>query len=541
MTKETHPVDEFKTDVVLVVKGAGEQREDEHLNTFLRGFWPAVTSLDGTATMNQVVDELKDYEPSPHNKEKDTHKHLTEIRAKYKGTEKRVWVKESYWEAETIPSGALGNLSKEWRMASFAFASLFQEIIFKRNTKTLKEWRLTSRLDEFLLGSAPGTRMVDFIGNYLSYLVLFLLVFLPFSAALASGFGFKGVLLVFVAAAVWALAPALEISRNQILRYKNNILENLPGLPGWLLIGLIVLLISDPLGYIRILLLLLALQVALLLSRRFLWKYRKFANTDVDMADYYAYEIENRDVRKGSEKRIGKVDEWWLTRFPMSPLLYRYLVFLMLPIGFVGMILVQFLKWTRFLGGLGEVLDRLLHTALVGYLDDVVDYAMDPAQSHRVRSAIKDDIIYFHNRPEVKRIHIIAHSQGTPITYETLFHFLEPEYQEKIYTYVTIGSVLSYYHQARGVLDAVYYNRFPVSSEKDQRFHPEFKWINFWNFTDPITEFYGLDEYTRFEDAPPVDKSHKRARTSPTNIRSRSSLILCLTSNKGPATKSLNL
>ena len=48
--------------------------------------------------------------------------------------------------------------------------------------------------------------------------------------------------------------------------------------------------------------------------------------------------------------------------------------------------------------------------------------------------------------------------------------------------------------------------------------------MNFWNFTDPITEFYGLDEYTWFELAPPLDPAHIRTRTSPTNIRSRSSL-----------------
>jgi hypothetical protein len=219
------------------------------------------------------------------------------------------------------------------------------------------------------------------------------------------------------------------------------------------------------------------------------------------------------------------VDEFWLARFPVSPLMYRYLVFLALPIGFVAILLVRFLKWTRVLGGLGEALDGALHTVLVGYLDDVADYAMDPAQSHRVRSAVKDDILYFHRRPEVKRIHVIAHSQGTPITYETLFRFLEIENQKKIYTYLTIGGVLSYYNQAREIFDAIYYNRFPVDVEKEQGFHPDFRWMNFWNFTDPITEFYGLDEYTWFEEAPPLDKTHRRTRTTPRNIRTRSSLL----------------
>jgi len=541
MIKKTLPSkDKIETDVILVIKGAGEQREDEHLSQFLRGFWPAITALDGNATIDQVTDGLKDYSPAPHNKEGDLHKHLTEIHATYQGVQRRVWVKESYWESEVLPSTALSNLSKEWRISSFAFSNLFRDHIFSRNTRKLKEWRqskdLQLQLNEFYHGSAPGTRIVDYISRYLAPLLLFSLTLLPFASILSShilpllaptldsGSWINGILFTLAVAAVWALAPAAESSRIIMQGYKGRPRRDLPGLPGWLLIALILLLISRPLGYINFLLLLLALQFTLLLARRILWKYRQFANSDVDIADYYSYETESRSEGKGPEKHIGKVDEPWLTRFFLSPFLYRYFVLLTLPIGFVGTVLVRILKWTRILGVFGDALDGVLNTALVGYLDDVVDYAMDPAQAHRVRSAVKHDIIYFDKRADVTRIHIIAHSQGTPITYETLFHFLEPKCQKKIYTYVTIGSVLSYYHQARGILDPVYYERFPVGREKEQGFPPQFKWMNFWNFTDPITEFYGLDEYTWFEDAPPVDKSYKRTRTSPTNIRSHTSL-----------------
>lgn len=51
------------TDVILIVKGAGEQAEDDHLNIFLRGFWPAVKSLDETATLSQVTKGFEDYSP----------------------------------------------------------------------------------------------------------------------------------------------------------------------------------------------------------------------------------------------------------------------------------------------------------------------------------------------------------------------------------------------------------------------------------------------------------------------------------------------
>jgi hypothetical protein len=53
--------------------------------------------------------------------------------------------------------------------------------------------------------------------------------------------------------------------------------------------------------------------------------------------------------------------------------------------------------------------------------------------------------------------------------------------------------------------------------------------MNFWNFTDPITEFYGLDEYDWFKNEWIVDpqtgeKTPKRGFAGPVNIRTRSSL-----------------
>ena len=63
--KSKEPLEE--TDVILVVKGAGEQAEDDHLNIFLRGFWPAIKSLDKNATLTQVTAGFDDYPPSPHN------------------------------------------------------------------------------------------------------------------------------------------------------------------------------------------------------------------------------------------------------------------------------------------------------------------------------------------------------------------------------------------------------------------------------------------------------------------------------------------
>lgn len=546
MTSGNEKEQDAEIDVVLIVKGAGEQAEDDHLNIFLRGFWPAIKSLDKNATLTQRTAGFEDYPPSPHNADGKSHKHVTEIRARHRFEEKvgkgiqerqiskRLWLKESYWEAETLPSGALGNLSREWSMASFVFANMLRNAVFTRNTKWLKDQR-TNQNFAFQRGKTPGTRFWDYFGYYFSYLLLFVLVLLPFINSLSTVAwfnealkniladeifnlpGFNGLIFVIFTGAIWAIAPALEHSVMSYQYAKYRKLKSLPVLPSWVLLALIFFLVSEPLAYLRFVLVLLALQTSLVVARGLLWGFRTYANSDVDIAEYYSY-------REDGRKLVGKVDEIFLTRLFFTPLIYRYLIFITLPIGFIGALLVSLLKWTKFLGGIGASLDKALNVMLVGYMDDVVNYAMDPAQSNRVRSAVINDIVYFYNKPGVKRIHVVAHSQGTPITYEALFHYLDKKYQDKIFTYTTIGSVLSYYHHARGVLDPVYYERFPVSVSTEQNFPKGFKWLNFWNFSDPITEFYGLDEYTYFEKAPPLDTKFARGIASPTNIRTKTSL-----------------
>ena len=168
------------------------------------------------------------------------------------------------------------------------------------------------------------------------------------------------------------------------------------------------------------------------------------------------------------------------------------------------------------LRGIGEGLEKALNVALSGFLGDVVTYATNPAQAHRVRQVVETDLKFFHARPEVSHIHVFAHSQGTPITFETLFNHLPGTYRGKVKTYVTIGSVLSYYNQVNAVLDKSYVPRFPVRSyPKD--FAGGFKWMNFWNLADPITEFYGLDEYNLVEEAP-VFSLTKEERPKPISL-----------------------
>lgn len=99
----------------------------------------------------------------------------------------------------------------------------------------------------------------------------------------------------------------------------------------------------------------------------------------------------------------------------------------------------------------------------------------------------------FARRADVDRVHVVAHSQGTPIAYETLYHYLPGEDRRKVWTLVTAGSVLNYYHQIDTVLDHFSVKRFPVRA--DPGFPPQYRWINVWNSGDPIPEFRSLEGY----------------------------------------------
>ncbi|MBW8010107.1 MAG: hypothetical protein FVQ83_02540 [Chloroflexi bacterium] len=523
---------ENPTDVILVVKGAGNQPPDKHLNLFIKGFWPAITALDGNATISQKIQERNSLDPSPH--EKDQHDHITEIKASDRGGAKRViWVKESYWEPEIIPANPFASLLNEWRMASFTLANLIQDIFFSRNTQKLK----VSRKQDG--ESAPSPELRDKFGNYITYVIVYILAFLPYAimvewldSPLASNY-FNLRLqfsILIILSLVLAIPIALEI-KFLISNYRGNkeaYLEALPGLPGWMIFVKIILLILYPKIFFIWLLILLGLLVTLLISRYIFWGSRKDFYSDAGSVDYYY--LYKKDIKNNKIDGIGQVDLPGWKRFHLSPILYRYSIFFGLPIVFILWILAIFLKWTRIFGGIGDSIIGVLNLLLGGYLTDVVAYAMDTEQAQRIRSVIENDIVFFlgKNKTETNstplKIHIFAHSQGTPITYETLYHHLDDQFRSNIHTYITIGSVLNYYNQARGMLDPIYYERFPVPQEKEESlsFHDEFMWINFWNFTDMITEFFGLDAYIRYERI--LNTNNIRPlRTSPRNFRSRSS------------------
>lgn len=91
----------ISTDVIIVVKGAGAHAPDETLDVFLRRFWPAVKCIDRDATIVQRHDVFPNtYRSSPHD-EGTVHNHVTEIQV----GERRIWLKEAYWEPALRPGG----------------------------------------------------------------------------------------------------------------------------------------------------------------------------------------------------------------------------------------------------------------------------------------------------------------------------------------------------------------------------------------------------------------------------------------------------
>ena len=527
------------TTVILVVKGAGLQKADDTLGGFVNGFWPALSVLDPKATLTQRHDVFPPgYRSSPYDQQP------LNLVTQIQSGERRIWIKEPYWQVAYVPDGPLAVLTSEWRMATYALGSWMHEVFAVQDTRrrrrpevarwdplrylaanTLLNWSVLLHVGLTLWWAVRGGRLTFLAPQFRDS------AYLPLSL-LAAG-SLLGLLL--------AIVPTIATTQRMTAYYAGQgkvALRALPGTTNWMLLLLLGAFIVSPWAYLLWLLVWITLQLALLRARAIAWPYRELVNSDSSVDDYYSVEGEIDPLTGAPPVYKRSNSRAFLRR--LFVLNYRYIVVLALPITYLGLLLARVLQWTRVLRSVGEALERALTVALSSVLGDVVEYAMDSAQANRIRHVVQSDLTYFHDRPDVGSLHVFAHSQGTPITFETLFHFMPPAYRPKLKTYVTIGSVLSYYHQTNPVLDPVYIERFPVRPYP--QFGEDFKWMNFWNLSDPITEFFGLDDYNLIKRAPVLklepngrlDWSSYEARkaretqrdpASPTNIKTAASVL----------------
>ncbi|HKZ69897.1 MAG TPA: DUF4332 domain-containing protein, partial [Anaerolineales bacterium] len=245
--------------VILVVKGAGLQQPDDTLDVFLNGFWPAIKSVDSRAVLTKRQDIFPSgyrssvYDNQPINQ-------VTEIRS----GERRIWLKEPYWDAALVPANPLSALAKEWRMATYAFGSGIHELFFNPDSRR----REISRWQYFLAFLAIYALIFAHIG---------LTVMWEYRPWLWSLFGAEnsGLLLltetiITVAAIIAGLAALIVVVLSALqteYQMKKKPLENLPGVGGWVVGLLIVTLLFSPNGYILWLLVWVVLELALLVAR----------------------------------------------------------------------------------------------------------------------------------------------------------------------------------------------------------------------------------------------------------------------------------
>jgi hypothetical protein len=508
------------TDVILVVKGAGIHQPDEVVNQFLQGFWPAVLKLDPDATIRQRHDDelFEDYKPAPHTEK--AHNHLTEINAHIKGEgaqrEKRcVWVREVYWDDELTPPPAFRVLFDEWHMASYALrrelSNYYRSLIltirgilsrFGRSASTENKPSDTNKIEL--------TKRNEFFSIYGSYAFIYFIAGTLFLNAYRYAQGFSDYTQKFetfqqfvetlfnlgltTGALVLPFALLLALP-NAYRTYWRKVdqRDRLPGLENTILILLMLTFFMVPSTYIVLFLVYSFPVLITLICRGIYWQSRPHANRD---RDYTGILLPHPlDTTPGNvEGEVIQVHSVLL--FPYQQY-YRSVVVLGIPIAILALGVIKLLKLIKVLKDLTDWLEEKISLLLSKGLGDLSAYALDPAQSHRIRSTIETDIRYFAQKDEVGKIHIFAHSQGTPITFETLFHHLPDEDRTKIKTYVTIGSVLSHYYDIAPMLDQV-----STPSRFRKRAYPttfaeDFLWFNFWNLADNVTEFYGLDRYEK--------------------------------------------
>ncbi len=547
-----------ETELILVVKGAGVQKPGQTLDAFVNGFWPALRAIGAEpSTMRERHDLDLPEALQEASAEDGPSGQVTEILC----AERRIWIREIDWETALQPGSPLKSILREWHMASWVYVL---EVF--RWLGALRDWVPAI---PFFLGlrteppaARPGRGVRDALPGVLltlAYMLAYFLVFLAASAALlwdaylqpAAARQLGGVGSRILGAPIeWSSAYLSLMPDTGGLRGAVSyliglvLLSALVALPStWRtrqwdadvqrgeaapagrwpallsntqLLVLVAAFVYSPPMYLAVLFFLILWQLVLNLARGAFWHRRAIRWSDI--ATGYQPDREAHDD-----------DRWWSAcrrhprpmRFPLF--YYRLIVVFALPIVVFTLGLAKLLIASRVLAPIGRALDSGLRIWLGGIMGDVVSYAMDPSKAARIRSTIERELRHFHDRDEIDRIHLVAHSQGTAISFELLYRHVEPRLRGKLATFLTLGSVLSYYHHANAVLDGEDYDpRFPPPGYPEpEQFAPGYRWINCWNLSDPITEFYGLDEYVvELEDAPAgAEPSKMPARKGPFQIQ----------------------
>ena len=120
-----------------------------------------------------------------------------------------------------------------------------------------------------------------------------------------------------------------------------------------------------------------------------------------------------------------------------------------------------------------NTIKKPLDVLLVGSLGDIRVFLDDPIQAQLIREPLEKLLAKFDDDNEIESIHIIAHSTGAAIAYETLALKYNSAVTSKVRSFFTLGSILN-----------MVWSR-PHRQSFDQPLRPDLKWFNFWTKYDP--------------------------------------------------------
>ncbi len=541
------------TDLILVVKGAGAQAVDRTLGSFLQGFLSAARIIDPKARVkigptSKILSGF-DYQPYTDEYEQD----IAEVSLRFgkasgqppEASRRRVWIMEAYWEKRLAIPGTIRSLLGEWRLTSYALVKLLERLGFP--------WQSGRRYDE------RGNQVDDLnakrysFSSYLAYYGIATSIVLGFvfllellaprllrplviqrELALLPAEPLRATVPVLAAWILLSLAlsigPARQAYRARQRAAGGEPLRGMPGLGRWQLALLCLAFLLQPGAYTLLLVgYAVAVLATLLIARQVFWRERPDWYTDTPRQSYVSL-----------KKQF--IDWKWNRLALLTQLVHRIFVLWGVPVAVAFLIIIKVVRILDLFGDVGKRIDASASELVNQTFGDVTGYALSPVQAARVQNVIQEEIHSFselraedadsQSEPVVDHIHIFAHSQGTPITYETLVHVLDEDERSRVRNYFTAGSPLNLHNLAGDVLDSVFWHRFPPERYPDS--NQGFKWFNFWSFTDPITQFTGLDAYRK--DELWVKKDGKLwirqdgrpklryAKASPFSIRTRSTL-----------------
>jgi len=210
---------------------------------------------------------------------------------------------------------------------------------------------------------------------------------------------------------------------------------------------------------------------------------------------------------------------WLYLGVSLFHLLNAPIMFLIFALGLVllipGIVLLTALNLITGIPGIPKVaagLKKALDTFLAGSMGDMQVFFERPVEAKQIRNEV-EKALDFLRRKDCREIHLIAHSTGVPVCYETLVDRDNEKRTKDVKRLFTVGSIMRLAWQTRKRKGRGFWTQL-------QSVNQELQWHNFWARYDPAHPGPIGEEYART-----TEDSHRPGRVKDIPVTNENSLL----------------